>query len=276
MRDVSSAFWLAFQQDGIRVCELIELSTPNGVMRWTSANASMVSSGLTYDPFPGRHGAIEESTDLGIGTVEFAAVNSGNLRALVDTNGLDVASMYIRRVLVNSPDYGTVGVFRGKLADFAYNRAIFEAQARNIFNGIANNWPIYTYQDTCVWRFGGTGCGFDTSTIAFTGSIVAGSSSPYILLANSGTITRSYAPGQLERGRVTITSGVNSGQVRTIRVHTGDLIGLSHPLSFPTSAGLNYSIYPGCRKRSVDCASKYNNIANFFAFPWMPKQEQAF
>jgi len=276
MRSVNSAFWLALQQDAVQVTELIDLTTTLGVYRWTTSNVPLVVGVNEYLPFPGKSDdGAEESTDLGIGTISFSMVNTGNIRGLLNANGLDNAPVAISRVFTNSPDLGRLYLFRGKLGDLAYDRMAVSGQARNIFNGVAGRFPYYTYQDTCVWRFGSPGCGVDVGSYTLTGNLSVGSSNPIALSALGGTLPSS--PGWLDRGRLTITSGTNSGQVRTIRVHSGDLMILSHALPFVISSPTAFSVWPGCRKRlDEDCTAKYGNQANFFGFKWIPRTEQAF
>jgi uncharacterized phage protein (TIGR02218 family) len=278
MRSVSSAFWLALQQEQVRVAELIELSVPSGVLRWTTANHVLVSSGNSFAPLPGAAGrGAEESTDLGVGTIEFSVVNSGEFRTLVFGDSLLNAPLTVSRVIVNSPDIGRLWVFRGKLGDISYNRDEVSGQARNLFNGVAESFPNETYQDYCVWRFGSAGCGYDTSSITVSAGFNAASSTPLVVVASEGTLAGSYSPSYLERGRLTVLTGANSGQVRTIRTQTGDMMGLSHSLPYAISSGDTFSVYPGCRKRwAEDCASKYNNTVNFLGFPWIPRREQAY
>lgn len=279
MRTVNSAFWLALQQDAVEICELITLTLPEQTFRWTSSNATIISSGQPYDPFPGASGkGSEEDTSLGIGTIDFSVVDSGTLATKVPGNGLDNAPVTVRRVLTHSVDLGTLWVFRGKLGDLTFDRQNIGGQARNLFNGVAAKFPYYSYQDTCVWRFGSNGCGFNTSSITFTGSLNASSSTPLVLVARSGSIVQSYSLNGLSKGRITIVSGVNSGQVRTIRANTGDVFALSHSLPYSVeSGGASFQIYPGCRKSLItDCLSKYNNTQRFLGFPWIPKQQYAF
>jgi uncharacterized phage protein (TIGR02218 family) len=278
VRTISAALQTALRQDAVNIADLIELTTPTQTYRWTTSNIPIVSSLQTYDPFPGRaaRGA-EESTDLGIGYMDFSVVNSGQIKELIDANQLDFASVVISRVVVNSPDIGRLYMFRGKVADLSFTRDLITGQIRNIFNGVTGTFPYNTYKETCDWRFGSTGCGINTSSYTISSSIAASSSNPLILLATSGGISVGYAPGRLDRGRLTVLTGANSGQVRTIRACSGDLMILSHPLPFSVSSGFSFSVHPGCRKRVVDdCRSLYNNVSRALGFPWMPKNEQAF
>lgn len=278
MRQVNSAFWLALQQPNIEMADLIDLTAGASTFRWTTANAPLVVGSHTYDPFPGVAGrGAEESTDLGVGVLEFGVVNSGDINALLVSEGLGRASVAISRVFVNSPSLGRMYTFRGTVADLTYNRDHVSGTIRNAFSAVVGRWPYYAYQDKCAWRFGGTGCGVNASSYTVVGSVNAGSSSALWLHATSGTLSTSYSPGRFERGRLTITSGVNSGQVRTVRANTGDILWLSHPLVYDVSSNFTFEVRPGCRKRIVeDCRSLYNNHTRFLGFPWIPRAEAAF
>jgi uncharacterized phage protein (TIGR02218 family) len=276
MRSVSSAFWLACQQDTVLITELITMTSKNKTWRWAISNDSVISSGYNYIPFPGNTAqGIEEGIDLTIATIDFTITNSGSdFDYLMANNDLEMASVVVKRVLTNSPDLGSVEIYRGKLGDYGYNRDQITGQARNFFNSINIEWPYYTYLDQCAWRFGSPGCGYDTSSVTVS-SIVANVSSGYRL--GVFVAISSKSPGYYERGRFTLTSGANSGSARSVRTHTGQLIEFSHAYPYPIADGDTFSLYPGCRKRLIDdCTSKFNNAGNFLGFPWIPKQENAF
>ena len=278
-RGVNSAFFDALQGDNLQITELIELDNSTQSWKWTVSNENIVSSLSTYSPFPGQSvSGVEESNDLGLSVTDFILSNSGGeFDELLDAYDLDMADLVIRRVFTNTPDLGSMEIFRGKLGDYSYTRREITGQARNLFNGINIKWPYYTYMDQCTWRFGSTGCAFDTTSITITGSLFPSTDKLNITTATSTFIGSSYANGYFDFGRVTFTSGQNSGEIRTIRTHTGDLFGLSHTTPFNVDSGDTFSIFPGCRKRLIDdCTSKYDNTSNFLGFPWIPRQEQGF
>jgi uncharacterized phage protein (TIGR02218 family) len=277
MRDTTSAFWYLAQQDTVVIAELIEFTHSTQMFRWTTSNDKIVSSGYTYIPFAGgTGGGIEESIDLGISTIDFVVINSGNeLDPIIQANELDMALMTVRRVHVSTPDGGSIEIYRGKVGDYGVTRQQISGQARNFFNSINIQWPPYTYMDQCAWRFGGAGCGINTTsyTVVSTASPV---SSGYRLGANCAI--NSISNGYYNKGRFTFTSGANSGTARSVRNHTAaGLIEFSHAYPYNISSGDTFSLYPGCSKRLIDdCTSKYNNVRNALAFPWIPKQENAF
>jgi uncharacterized phage protein (TIGR02218 family) len=285
MRDVSSAFFARLQGDG-ELVELIDLETRNAAFRWTTSNnrlfATLSGNLHEYLPFPGgTPGGIEESSDLGVSVIDFIMANTGDIFPSVMAGGDFAASdLRITRVFADTPDLGRMQIYEGKIGDYSYDRKAVTGQARNRWKGIATQWPYYTYQDLCAWRFGGVGCGFNTASITLsinTSEVIVGSSTAVNIRLQNGVLSNSFANGRFDFGRFTVTGGVSSGQARTIRVHTGDLLALSYPLSLTDLSHISFDIFPGCRKRLVnDCTSLYNNAENFLGFPWIPIQETAF
>ena len=282
----NSAFFTRLQADVVNLVEVIDLETDGPNFHWVSAPDALVatlSGTLTeYKPFPGQTvSGVKESSDLAVSVVDFVVSNTGDLvNDLLKANGFDMATIKVGRVFPDTPDLGRMEIYHGQLADFSYNRMQISGQARSQYGSANNRWPYYNYQDTCIWRFGGTGCGFDTSSVTLTlatTSIDTSSCTTLNILLASGTLTGSYDNGRFDFGRFTLTDGVNSGQARTIRSHTGDLLSLSHPLPVNSFANMAATLFPGCRKRRItDCVSRYDNGANFVGFEWIPIQEDAF
>jgi len=282
----NTPFFTRLQADNVSLCELIDLETNGPSFRWTTANQPItytLSGTLTeYSPFPGKTiGGVKESTDLSVSIIDFIVANTGQIFSdLIVSNDFDMATINVGRVFTDTPDLGRMEIFQGKLGDFSYDRNQISGQARSQYGSANTRWPYYNYQDTCIWKFGGTGCGFDTSSVTLTlglASFDLGSSTTLNILLASGTLTGSFSNGRFDFGKFTVTDGVNSGHQRTVRAHTGDLLFLSHPLPINSLTNIAGTIFPGCRKRRVnDCVSLYNNAKNFVGFEWIPIQEDAF
>lgn len=285
-RTISSAFYAKMQNDGEKLTLLIDLETTGGDYHWTADNTEITytlsGTSTKYEPFPGQTlDGLRQSNDLGVSVVDFILANSGGaISNLLSNNDLDFATLKVGRVFADTPDLDRMEVFVGNLGDYSFNRNGISGQARDRFNSSRTRFPYYNYQDKCTWRFGDTGCGYNTSSITLVlsvGDVDVASCTTLNILLNSGTISASYSDGRFNFGRLTVTNGANSGQIRTIRTHTGDLLGLSHRLPVNSFSFFNLSIYPGCNKRRVaDCRSLYNNEENFMGFPWIPQQEDAF
>ncbi len=281
VRSVASAFFEELQLDRPRLTDLIQLSLPTETLRWTTYNRSVVSSGQTYEPFPGgaTGGGVEESIDLGISVLNFMVANSaGFFDRYIKANALSRSEITIDRVVVNSPDLDRMNRYWGNLADLTHNRLAITGQARNVFDSVTRQWPYYTYTDACQWRFGGIGCAFDVTSIEFAATIESSSKDGLILLLNSGTITASlYVDDFFRVGRSTFSNNQNSGYYRMIRAQSGDMLELTHRVPFAPTSGDTIDLRHGCKKRFVDdCTSLFNNTSNFLGFPWIPKQSDAF
>jgi uncharacterized phage protein (TIGR02218 family) len=171
-------------------------------------------------------------------------------------------------------------IYEGQMGDYGYDRQQLQGQARGELKSSKIKFPYYTYQDKCTWRFGGAGCGVNAGSYELNmvnSAINVGSSTSFKILVGSGILTQSYANGRFDFGRLQVTAGINSGQIRTIRSHSGDLLSLSHSLAVNSFSDMTFTIRPGCRKRlKEDCTSLYNNAENFLGFPYIPVMEKAF
>jgi uncharacterized phage protein (TIGR02218 family) len=282
MLSVSSAFWLRMQSDP-DLTEIIDVYLPGGTtFHWTTCNQQITytlsAAATKYDPFPGMvPQGIEESIDLGVNVVNFTMANtSQSMSDLLASSDFQEADVHIGRVFTGTPDLGRMEMYRGQMGDFTHNRLSVSGQVRNQWRSLGVRWPLHSYQNNCVWRFGSDGCGFNVTsiTVASLGT-VAGSCTTLNLLLVTGALS-AYNNGRFDFGKLTVITGANSGQQRTIRSHSGSLLKLSHPLPVNSFANTAVSIYPGCRKRLIDdCKSLYNNDANFMGFPWIPAQENA-
>ena len=280
----TSLYYGKLESEGVQLCELIDITLPGGTTyHWTTANGEITytlsGSATKYSPFVGATpSGIEESNDLGINIIDFVTVNTtGALQDMLTSDDFRMASLKVGRIFTDTPDLGRMEIYAGQVGDFTYNRMQIKGEARNAWKSINVQWPYYTYRDKCAWRFGGTGCGFNAASVTVAlNSIDVASSTRLNILVASGYITQSYSNTRFDFGRLNVTAGANSGHLRTIRAHTGDLLQLSHPLPSSDLTGMQVSIFPGCRKRLLDdCHSLYNNTQNFFGFPWIPVQEDA-
>lgn len=280
----STAFYNRLQENFVPLCDLIDIEmTGFYSIRWTTSNQPITYtlSGVatTYEPFPGKIGNGPDSdVNLGVSVVELAMANSGStLQAMIASDAFVDAAVKVGYVFSDTPDMGRIDMFDGTMGEFGYNRMEVTGQARGQFKSISVQWPYYTYQDRCVWRFGSAGCGFNTAAVAVAiNSINVGSSTTQFLRVANGYLS-SYPNGRFDFGRATLTAGYNSGHIRTIKSHTGDLLELSRPLPVNSLINTQLTIFPGCRKSLIaDCKSLYNNTNNFLGFPWIPVQEQAY
>jgi uncharacterized phage protein (TIGR02218 family) len=127
-----------------------------------------------------------------------------------------------------------------------------------------------TYTASCTKRFGGqefAGCKVNLAPITVTGTLTAATSA-LVFRDSSRTEVADY----FGAGTIAFTSGANSGlPPKEIKSYAADgTITLHEAFYYAPEVGDAYSMEPGCRKRLSDCRDKWNNVANFGGFPYIP------
>lgn len=276
----NSAFWQKMQLDYVNLTELIDFEFPSGVVfHWTTTNGhvtyTLSGAPTTYVPFPGMTpGGLKSTNNLAVAAVNFVMQNTGSNIADLLLNDFQNALVKVGRVFVDTPNLGRMEVYQGQVGDYTYNRNQITGQARNVWKSLNIVWPYYSFQDTCRWRFGSKGCGYNTSSVTIAiSSVNVGSSTTLAILVASGMISASYSNDRFDWGRVTALTGANSGVVRTCRVQTGDLLIMGNAFPYSVDSLTTLSIFPGCQKQLIaNCRSQYNNEQNFLGWPWITLQ----
>lgn len=136
---------------------------------------------------------------------------------------------------------------------------------------------ISLLQPGCRWvsgKFGGFGgpfCGVDLGPLTVTGTIDSGDG-----LRAFTDAARVEAAGYFTRGKVTFTSGLNSGVSAEIKSHAaGGVFELWPRLAFPIIAGATYSMTPGCTglheaSGGTNGCTAWNNKRRFGGFKKVP------
>jgi hypothetical protein len=81
-----------------------------------------------------------------------------------------------------------------------------------------------------------------------------------VTIAAAGTKTNGwFNNGYLEKGE----------ERRMILSHTGTSLTLINFLS-GLVPGDSVNLYAGCQRNADDCTRRFNNLVNFWGFPWIP------
>jgi hypothetical protein len=112
-----------------------------------------------------------------------------------------------------------------------------------------------------------------TTSIAaafFESNTVQGGSTVNKLISLSGK-----SDGYYDNGQIVFLSGANNGTLKAVKSYFAQQFFFNSPLPFPPNAGDTFIAYPGCDKTQATCTTKYNNLANFEGFPYVPVPETA-
>lgn len=128
--------------------------------------------------------------------------------------------------------------------------------------------PRNVYQPTCLHTLYDAGCTLNKASFGAAGTVGAGST--------FSTINWSGAGANFAQGTIAFTSGVNSGVTATVgSALAGVALYLIYPLQNAPAAGDSFTVYFGCDHTEATCTSKFNNLANFRAFPFVPPPQMA-
>jgi len=113
------------------------------------------------------------------------------------------------------------------------------------------------------------GCGIIRGTFSLDGAVGSGS--------NSDTINFSGARAGDAQGSLVFTSGANANVRVTVKsVNVGTSYTLMYPLPFAPSEGDTFNVAFGCDHTQGTCMAKFNNLANFRGFPYVPPPQMAY
>lgn len=124
-----------------------------------------------------------------------------------------------------------------------------------------------TYNPECDEQLGGTRCTVDLAPYTTNGSVITKTDNSNI------TLSETYADFVLNYGKLTFTSGLNTGLYMEVKNNVGSDIELYLPMPFDIEVGDTYTVYQGCNKILDTCKDKFSNNINFQGFPYIPGQD---
>jgi uncharacterized phage protein (TIGR02218 family) len=123
--------------------------------------------------------------------------------------------------------------------------------------------PRNVYSPACQHVLYDSGCGLVKSAFGTAGTVGAGSTGSVINWSGAST--------NFNQGTITFSSGVNAGVTANVKsAVAGVSLTLSYPLLNAPSAGDAFTAYFGCDHTQFTCTNKFNNLANFRGFPYIP------
>ena len=124
--------------------------------------------------------------------------------------------------------------------------------------------PRNVYAPACQHVLYDSGCGLVKSAFGHAGTVGAGSTNSVVKWA--GAVAEKF-----HQGTITFSSGINAGVSANIKSAVpGVSLTLSYPLTDAPATGDAFTAYWGCDHTQATCTTKFNNVANFRGFPYIP------
>ena len=163
---------------------------------------------------------------------------------------------------------GTVIMFVGRVAEIDATNSLATFTINSHLELLNQNLPRNLYQSGCANTLYDSGCGVNKASLAVNGSVTSATVS--VINASLSQIA-----GYFDLGVISFTSGANNGISRTVKSYASNSVSLIAPFPVVPSVGDTFLIYPGCDKQQNTCSGKFNNLARFRGFPYLPENSTA-
>lgn len=280
MKDINSSFLSHLQGNNVK----------------TICNAIKITCDITDDIFY----FTDHYKDITIGSDTYDSEGRFTISSIRKGNGNNIDNLTLSNVVIPSgSDFGTLAKkkllenatlelflvnfndttqyyqdFKGFINRVKPKDFTFDIEAEGLSSLLLQN-VMKTYENSCIWLFGGTECSFDTSTVTVSGTITS--------VTNRSTFidtSRTEGDNHFRFGIFQITSEVSGGEnigiTREVKSYDGinkEFV-LYEPLPYEVEVGDGYSVYQGCDKSSDTCKNEFDNFANYGGYLHkVPKQE---
>lgn len=264
--------------------ELLTITLGNGsVLYYTSGQVNLTYNGhLFLAPNQGanpgwKRGSVTTQLGVDVETMTLTLlggaqtmIGSMTLQAFAESGGFDGAIVEVDCLPMatwGNTSLGTYNLWTGVVGEVKPSRTQVEIDVQSMMRILQGSFPKNYFQPTCNHTLFDAGCGLAKASFAISGSVATGT-----WTTNQFNSNLTQADGWFALGWVQWTSGQNDGIVRTVKTYTnaGGQVVLIDPLPYVPQSGDTFTAYPGCDKTQATCTSKFNNLAHFRGFPYMP------
>jgi uncharacterized phage protein (TIGR02218 family) len=253
------------------------------VLRYTNVDVSFVYSGATYLAnsvrvdglkYTAKTGLEVDQQQITLAALPTDTISAGApfLQALRD-GSFDGCEIQRNRVFFSDTIGGTaigdVLLFKGRLGVIdEIGRTTAKLTVNSDLVLLDIDVPRNVYQPTCLHTLYDSGCTLVKNAFGTNGVVASGSTASVINWTGSTL--------NFQQGSITFTSGVNLGATATVgSIAVGTSLTLLYPLESAPASGDTFTVYFGCDHTPGTCRSKFNNLANFRGFPYVPPPQMA-
>ena len=242
---------------------------------FTDHDLPLSFEGIAFHPDSGLTAkAVVQGTGLSVDNSEAVGLLSSDAITAPDIEAGRYDKAEVRLWHVNWAAVGERELrFRGTLGEIRRGDGAFHAELRGLSEAL--NRPMgRLYQTTCGATLGDSECRFDSSHPRVSTELACGATDGQTFRLSG---LAAFAPRWFERGRLTVLAGTAkglTGSVKHDRIE-GDLrvLELWTPLRAPLASIDRIRLEPGCDKRASTCRTKFDNMANFRGFPFIPGED---
>jgi uncharacterized phage protein (TIGR02218 family) len=235
--------------------------------RYTSADTDQISFGSNYSALAISRDKVELSQNVQTSSMTVTLpITAGFAQEYMAGTPTEPISFVLRRF--HDADAEVASIWIGRVINVEFKEVKAEVLCETIYTSLKRPTLRRLYQYSCPHVLYGQGdglCNVDPVTYKITATLSAVSG---VTLTSSSF--GSFADDYFSGGFVDWTRGSAKSR-RFIVDHTGNDIVLNQVL-FDAAAGIGVDVYPGCSHDKDTCRTKFNNLANYGGFPWIPRK----
>lgn len=263
--------------------ELFTITLAGGaIYRWTGGQAALTPIVNTFALGPLIQSmGFKVSRGVSTDTLSVKIVDDGStkigavpLLTFMRLGGLTGATVMLERCYGTGWDapasYGKYLAFLGRFAEITSWSQTEATIAVNSPMELLTDNPVTpnVYESSCRHVFCDAGCTLNAASLTVGGHTIAGTLETLLFSTNLVAAADEYT-----LGRITFTTGPNSGIVRTVKQYDGSgNISLILALPSTPTVGNNFQILPGCDLTMARC-THFSNLSHYGGFPFVPEPE---
>lgn len=270
MKTLSPALASHLTQELATLAWLLKLTRRDSmVLAFTTFDRDLTISGTTYQSADSlslssletQAGLAPDNLDV-LGMLSSTAITESDIMA----GRYDDATVEIACCNWADLSQGLLKLKRGTIGTISSDGNGYRFEIKGLADALETTiGDIYT--KACRYAFGDASCTVNTASATYrkTGTLTS--------ITNSITFTdstRGEAAGFFTHGKITFTSGANSGLTFAIKSFASGQFVLWQTPPFTCAMGDAYAATAGCDKQFTTCQTKFSNTLNFGGFPHIP------
>jgi uncharacterized phage protein (TIGR02218 family) len=235
-----------------------------GTNRWTftSGQTAVVYQSETYEPVPIRRSGIEQGNEINRASLEITLPRDNILVDQFIASPPDgVMSVTIYRYHVTDTANETIVLWKGRVGVARLSGSDLILKCEPIATSLKRPGLRARYQLLCRHPLYSAGCGVAKASFVTSGTVAS---------ISGTTVQVDDAASKPDGYFVAGMLATNKGQ-RMIIGHSGANITLIAPMP-SLAVGDSVQLYAGCDHSTATCLNRFNNLANFGGFPYIPQK----
>ncbi len=258
------------------------IATTGALYTWTNVDYPVTYNGHTFladGPlvqglkYNGSIGLDVDKQQITIAARPSDLINGAPFLIALRDGAFDGQPVTRDRVFLTAPNGSVVGgvrMFQGRIStvdQVGRTSAVLTVASDLVI--LDYDMPRNLFSPTCNHTLYDSGCGVIRGTFSVSGVCGAGSTSSRINFTGAQAIHA--------QGSCVFSSGANANLRATVKsVAPGVALYLMYPLPFAPATGDAFVVAAGCDHTQATCQGRFNNLANFRGFPYVPPPQLAY